>query len=150
MSITIRTPTDGDFFSWLGLYEGYAEFYETVLTDEKALILWSWLSDPAHEENALVAVDDDGALVGLAHYREFSRPLESDRGLFIDDLYVTADARNKGVGTQLIEAVKALASEKKFGVVQWITAPDNETAQKVYDQVATRTPWVTYELELDK
>jgi ribosomal protein S18 acetylase RimI-like enzyme len=151
MSITIRTPIDSDFFAWLGVYEGYAKFYETELTDQKALTLWSWLSDEKHEENALIAVDDeaDGAIVGLVHFREFSRPLEADRSLFIDDLYVVPEAREKGVGTSLIEAVKALGAEKHFGVVQWITAPDNADAQKVYDAVASRTPWVTYELALE-
>jgi hypothetical protein len=29
-----------------------------------------------------------------------------------------------------------------------LTAADNETAQKLYDQVGTRTDWVTYEIEL--
>jgi Sortase and related acyltransferases len=148
MSITIRTLADGDFFSWLGLYEGYAAFYDTPLTDEKALRVWTWLNDANHEENAFVAVDDHGTLVGLAHYREFTRPLESDRGLFIDDLYVAPDLREQGTGTALIEAVRALAAERGYGVVQWLTAADNETAQRLYDTVGKRTPWVTYEIAL--
>lgn len=151
MSITVRPARDGDFFAWLGLYEKYAAFYETALTDEKALLVWSWLTDPAHEEDVLVAVDDDAddaTLVGLAHFREFARPLESDRGLYLDDLFVDEDARGKGAGRALIEAVRSIAQERGLGVVQWITAPDNETAIKVYDEVATRTPWVTYEIDL--
>ncbi len=152
MSITIRPVADGDFFAWLGLYEKYAAFYETALTDEKALLVWTWLTDPAHEENALVAVDDESTgenqLVGLAHYREFARPLESDRGLYLDDLFVDGDSRGKGAGRDLIAAVRAIAEARGLGVVQWITAADNETAMKLYDGVAARTPWVTYEIEL--
>lgn len=148
MSITIRTLADGDFFSWLGLYEGYAAFYGTPLTDEKALRVWTWLNDASHEENAFVAVDENGALTGLAHYREFTRPLESDRALFIDDLFVATEVREQGTGTALINAVRELAAERGFGVVQWITASDNEAAQRLYDTVGTRTPWVTYEIAL--
>jgi ribosomal protein S18 acetylase RimI-like enzyme len=152
MPITIRTPHDSDFFSWLGVYEGYAKFYDTELTDQRALILWSWLSDAKHEENALIAVDDDadGEIVGLVHFREFSRPLEADRSLFIDDLFVVPDYRGKGVGRSLIDAVTKIGTDKGFGVVQWITAPDNADAQKLYDDVASRTSWVTYEREIGR
>jgi hypothetical protein len=30
--------------------------------------------------------------------------------------------------------------------LRWITADTNETAQALYDKVATRTRWVTYEM----
>ncbi len=149
MSIDVRPVADGDFFAWLDLYEKYAEFYETPLTDQKALLLWSWLTAPDHEEDGLVAVDGE-RLVGLAHFREFARPLEGDRGLFLDDLFVADESRGKGVGHTLIEAVRQRAVERGLGVVQWITAHDNRTAQDVYDSVASRTSWVTYEIDLPK
>ncbi|WP_223690360.1 GNAT family N-acetyltransferase [Leifsonia poae] len=149
MSIEVRPVADGDFFAWLGLYEEYAAFYETTLTDQKALLLWSWLTAPDHEEDGLVAVDGD-RLVGLAHIREFARPLEGDRGLFLDDLYVIEDARGKGIGRRLVDTVRARADERGLGVVQWITAHDNQTAQQLYDSLANRTSWVTYEIDLPR
>ena len=148
MSVTIRPVTVSDFFNWLELYADYAKFYDTDLTDEKALLLWSWLVDGDHEENGIVAVDDDDTLLGLAHYREFARPLETDRGLYLDDLFVAEKARGNGTGRALIQAVKDEALKRELGVVQWITAADNETAQHLYDEVGTRTQWVTYEIEL--
>ncbi|WP_085368471.1 GNAT family N-acetyltransferase [Leifsonia sp. NCR5] len=147
MSIEVRPVADGDFFAWLDLYEKYAAFYETQLTDQKALLLWSWLTALDHEEDGLVAVED-GRIVGLAHVREFARPLEGDRGLFLDDLFVAEEDRHKGIGRTLIDAVRSLAEERGLGVVQWITARDNSEAQQVYDSVATRTSWVTYEIDL--
>ncbi|WP_295120858.1 GNAT family N-acetyltransferase [uncultured Leifsonia sp.] len=147
MSIEIRPVKDGDFFAWLDLYAKYAEFYNTELTDQRALVLWSWLTDADHEEQGFVAVDGD-RIVGLAHVREFARPLEGDRGLFLDDLYVQEDERGKGVGHRLIAAVRSLAEERKLGVVQWITANDNTDAQRVYDSVASKTGWITYEIDL--
>jgi ribosomal protein S18 acetylase RimI-like enzyme len=82
--------------------------------------------------------------------REFARPLEGDRGLFIDDLYVTEDARGKGIGHALIDAARKRAEDRHLGVVQWITAHDNDLAKSVYDSVAERTSWVTYEIDLQK
>lgn len=148
MSITIRTLADRDFFSWLGLYEGYAEVRNTQLTDERALRVWTWLTNPNHEENGLVAVDDDGALVGLVHYREFARPLENDRGIFIDDLFVSAHSREQGVGTALINAVRDVAAARGIHVVTWMLTSDNEAAERLYESVGTRTPWATYELSV--
>ncbi len=147
MTIEVRPVRDGDFFAWLDLYTKYAEFYETELTDQRALVLWSWLTAPEHEESGFVAVDGD-RIVGLAHVREFARPLEGDRGLFLDDLFVAEEERNSGVGHTLIEHVRSLAQQRGLGVVQWITAQDNTAAQRVYDSVATRTSWVTYEIDL--
>jgi len=147
MSIEVRPVADGDFFAWLDLYERYAAFYDVQLTDQKALLLWSWLTAPEHEEEGLVAVDGD-RIVGLIHLREFARPLEADRGLFIDDLFVAEEERSKGIGRALIDAARERASERGLGVVQWITAHDNETAQSVYDEVGQRTSWVTYEIDL--
>jgi len=147
MSIEVRPVRDGDFFAWLDVYAEYARFYETELTDQKALVLWSWLTDPEHEEDGYVAVDGE-RIVGLAHVREFARPLEGDRGLFLDDLFVVEEERGKGVGSALIQKARALAEERGLGVVQWITAQDNATAQKLYDAVASRTSWVTYEIDL--
>ena len=147
MTIEVRPVRDGDFFAWLDLYTKYAEFYETELTDQRALLLWSWLTAPEHEESGYVAVDGE-RIVGLAHVREFARPLEGDRGLFLDDLFVAEDERGAGVGRSLIEHVRSLAQERGLGVVQWITAQDNAAAQRVYDAVAARTSWVTYEIDL--
>ncbi|WP_158863895.1 GNAT family N-acetyltransferase [Leifsonia sp. AG29] len=147
MAIEVRPVRDGDFFAWLDLYAKYAEFYETELTDQKALVLWSWLTAPEHEEEGYVAVDGD-RIVGLANLREFARPLEGDRGLFLDDLFVLEEERDKGIGHALIEKARAIAAERGLGVVQWVTAQDNQTAQRVYDSVAERTAWVTYEIDL--
>lgn len=146
MSVTVRRVEDSEFFTWLDLFTGYGDFYETPLTDEKAVLVWSWLSDSAHELEAYFAVDDAGTPVGLAHVRVFARPLAGSRGLYLDDLFVAPDARGEGAATALLEALRDRARTEGFSVVRWITAADNEKAQRVYDRVAEKTGWVTYDL----
>jgi GNAT superfamily N-acetyltransferase len=146
MTVNVRAVNDNEFFDWLELYSGYGEFYETPLNDEKALLVWSWLIDSDHELNAYVAVDSDDKPIGLAHYREFARPLAGGTGLYLDDLFVSPDARGAGVGTALISALKDKAARENFSVVRWITASDNATAQRVYDRLANKTSWITYDL----
>jgi GNAT superfamily N-acetyltransferase len=147
MSVVIRPVVESDLFAWHALYSGYGEFYGNPLTDEKAVLVWGWLSDPNHGLTALVAEDAQGALVGLAHYRVFPRALAGGTGLYLDDLFVAEEARMAGVGTALIEHVREIAKADGHSVVRWITAADNERAQAVYDKLATRTSWVTYDLE---
>lgn len=150
MSISVRPIADGDFFTWLDLYAAYGSFYETEITDIKALTVWSWLVDPNHEQSGVVAIDDanDGTMVGLAHFREFARPLASKRGLYVDDLFVAEDARGNGAGAALLDHLKQAATDRGLSVVRWITASDNETAIALYDQKARRTDWVTYDMDL--
>jgi GNAT superfamily N-acetyltransferase len=147
MNYEIRPAGDDDFFGWLPLFEAYCRFYETELDDAKALIVWNWIRDEAEPLQAALAVDDEGHPVGLAHYRAVPNSLAATRGMFLDDLYVDESARGSGIGRALIEFVHARAAEIGQGGVSWITAGDNAPAQQVYDQLAKRTSWVTYEMD---
>ena len=146
MNVTVRPVDAADFFAWIELYAAYGEFYKTPLDDEKALLVWSWITDPGHETGALFAVDDSGTPMGLAHYRAFARPLSGSRGLYLDDLFVTPPARSQGVASALLETLRSKAQAEGFSVVRWITAADNAVAQRLYDRLATKTDWVTYDL----
>ncbi|PVZ94874.1 GNAT family N-acetyltransferase [Amnibacterium flavum] len=149
MTVTIRPVEQGDFFAWYGLYAGYADFYEEPLTDDRAMRVWAWLFSDDFATHGLVAVDGDGELVGLAHIRSFERPLAGEIGLYLDDLFVREDKRGTGVGRTLIDAVAAEAKKNGQKTVRWITAEDNATARALYDQVAKKTAYVTYDLTVD-
>jgi ribosomal protein S18 acetylase RimI-like enzyme len=99
--------------------------------------------------SALVAVSETGELVGFAHYRRLADTFTASTGWFLDDLYVAPDARGTGAATALIEAVTERAREGGGGTLRWITAEDNTAARRLYDRVATRATWVTYEKEID-
>ena len=146
MSASVREVQDNEFFTWLDLYAGYGQFYERPVTDEKALLVWSWISDPDNELEAYFALDDEGTPIGLAHVREFVRPLDGSKGLYLDDLFVSPDARGAGAGAALLESLRDSAKERGLSVVRWITAKDNETARRLYDKFAQKTRWVTYDL----
>ncbi|WP_139417078.1 GNAT family N-acetyltransferase [Agromyces laixinhei] len=147
MNYEIRPTGDDDFFGWLPLFEAYCRFYETELDDAKALIVWNWIRDESEPLQAALAVDDEGQPVGFAHFRAVPSSLTATRGMFLDDLYVDESARGSGIGRSLIEYVHERAAEIGQGGVSWITADDNAPAQRVYDQLARRTSWVTYEMD---
>ncbi|MER5810720.1 GNAT family N-acetyltransferase [Streptomyces sp. NPDC002033] len=144
--ITVRAARPGDFGQWRALYRGYADFYRVEQTEEAAATVWGWIHDPGHEVGALVAEDGAGRLLGLAHYRPFARPLSATVGGFLDDLFVTPEHRGSGAADLLLGALRELARERGWSVVRWITADDNHRARAKYDQVASRTLWVTYDM----
>ena len=143
----IRKPEPADFAAWSALYAGYAGFYGVTQTEEMRARVWSWVHDPGHEVEALVA-EQAGQLLGLAHFRTFSRPLSASTGGFLDDLFVNPGARGSGAAAALIAGVEAEGRRRGWTVIRWITAENNYRARGLYDQVATRTPWVTYDLKL--
>lgn len=142
-----RTPRPSDFVAWAELYAGYAAFYQVEQTEEMRARVWGWITDPAHEVEALVAVDGD-RLVGLAHFRRFARPLAASTGGFLDDLFVHPGARGGGAAEALIAGVAEEGRRRGWSVIRWITAETNYRARGLYDQMALRTPWVTYDLKL--
>ena len=133
---------------WDRLYAGYAEFYHVTQTPEMRDRVWSWLHDPSHETNGLIAEDAEGRAVGLAHFRAFARPLSASTGGYLDDLFVDPQMRGKRVADALIEALAENGRRRGWSVIRWITAEDNSRARAVYDRVAKLTPWRTYDIPL--
>ena len=133
---------------WERLFAGYAAFYKVAQTPEMRARVWSWIHDPAHEVEALAAEAPDGRAVGLAHFRAFARPSTATTGGFLDDLFVDPALRGGRVADALIGRLAEIGRERGWSVVRWITADDNYRARGVYDRLAQRTMWVTYDIKL--
>ncbi len=55
----------------------------------------------------------------------------------------------RGAGRALIEAAAEAARARGCHHLEWYTAPDNVTAQRLYDSTgAVRSEWFAYEIEL--
>ena len=135
-----------DRAAWEKLFLEYGDFYETAFDRPILDGVWAWLMDDAAPVRAYVAVD--GAdVIGFAHYRHQPDTFTAGAGWFLDDLYVDPKHRGTGSATALIEEIASYAAAHGGGTLRWITADDNVTAQRVYDRLATRATWVTYEKE---
>ena len=145
---TVRPAIPSDHDAWDRLYAGYAEFYEVAQTSADRTTVWGWILDADNGVNALILLGDDGQPVGFAHYRPFARPLAASVGCYLDDLYIDPVHRGGGGVHALLNGVKAIAHQNGWGVVRWITADDNYRARSVYDRVAKRTGWITYDMDV--
>jgi len=145
-SYAVSAPEHGDRGRWEELYRAYADFYREAVTAEQLDRVWSWVMDPTHDVKALLVRDATGRAVGLAHYRPYFRPLAATVAGHLDDLFVEPAARGTGAVDALFEALRAVARQRGWGKIRWITADDNHRARSKYDQVAERTMWVVYDM----
>jgi ribosomal protein S18 acetylase RimI-like enzyme len=56
--------------------------------------------------------------------------------------------RGARVADALIEALAGIGRERGWSVIRWITADTNYRGRAVYDRLAARTPWLTYDIKL--
>ncbi len=143
MTSLIRAVESSDRQGWERLFRGYRDFY--ALEHDHAVIdaVWQWLGDEDHELQGLIAVQD-GSPVGIAHWRRFSRPSRGGAAIFLDDLFTAPEARGRGIGSAIIARLKEIAAAEGLLEVRWITSESNTDAQRLYDRVAQRSPFITY------
>lgn len=88
---------------------------------------------------ALVALDDDAVVGGLAAYE--LRKFEQERSeIYIYDLAVLASHRRQGIATALIDALRSIAAERGAWViyVQADTGEEDAPAIALYSRLGTR------------
>jgi ribosomal protein S18 acetylase RimI-like enzyme len=129
---------------WNRLYSGYAAFYQVEQTAEMRDRVWNWIMEG--RIIGLVVLDADDRPLGIAHLREFLRPLSATVAGYLDDLYVDPAERGAGLVNVLFVAARELGQERGWSVIRWITREDNYRARAVYDRLAQKTNWVTYDL----
>lgn len=129
-----RFVTEQDKPEWRTLFNGYADFYGVPMDDAIADRVWGWLLDPNHMLEGLVVTDATGQLVGLAHVRACPRPLGGCDVGFLDDMFVAPESRGSGAADALFDALQALAGERGWPALRWITQHFNERGRGFYDR----------------
>ena len=145
MPIDIRPLEPRDREEWLPLWQGYLAFYETAVPDTVTEATWRRIVDPAGPIHAFGAFDATGRLIGIVHYLYHPVTWSVAERCYLEDLFVSPDARGTGAGEALIEAVYRAADEAGADQVYWLTATSNATARKLYDRVARATQFMKYQ-----
>jgi GNAT superfamily N-acetyltransferase len=141
--LVIRPVGNGDRTAWEQLWHAYLDFYEASQMMEATDITWGRIHDPDEPMFALGAYSG-GRMVGIVHYlfhRSFWTPGDY---CYLQDLFVAPDARIRGAGRALIEAVEGKAREWGASRLYWLTKETNQTARALYDKVADRSGFIQY------
>jgi GNAT superfamily N-acetyltransferase len=147
--LQIAPIVEAEFDELLPLIAAYQRFYEVEeIEDERNRVFFRRFLAPS-EGGLLIGARSSRRLVGYAClYWHFSS-LEACECVLMNDLFVDESVRGQGVGRALIEAAAAVARKRDVPFVEWSTAPDNKTAQRLYDSTgAARTEWFSYELRV--
>ena len=87
-------------------------------------------------------------MLGIAHYH-IQRSTWAPIGyVYLEDLFTVPEARGRGVGRRLIDAVRLRAEEIGATRLYWTTQTGNETARRLYDTIADVADFVQYRKSL--
>ena len=146
-ALTIRPVAPGDYAQWLPLWDGYNVFYgrsgPTALDPEITRTTWERFFDAGEPMHALVA-EESGTLLGFTHYLYHRSTTSIGLNCYLQDLFTRSEARGRGVGRALIEAMYAAARAAGSPRVYWQTQETNATAMRLYDQVAEKSGFLVY------
>jgi len=146
MEYVVTKLDSSDREQWHRLYRGYAQFYEMPMSEETLETVWQWIFDPQQPFYSLIAKDEEGLAVGLMHYRAMPSPLRGSQVGFLDDLFVEPSCRGSGVVDLMFDRLKQEAQAHGWPFTRWVTAENNYRGRAVYDRVAEKTQWQTYQL----
>jgi len=144
LPVRIRPLCASDEAAWRALWTEYLTFYKSSVPEAVYQSTFARLiGDDAQDFNALVA-DQDGTLIGLTHYLFHRHCWRVENTCYLQDLYVSPDARGTGTGRALIEAVYEAADAAGAPGVYWLTQDDNAAGRQLYDRVGSLTNFIKY------
>lgn len=144
MPATIRPLDAVDHAAWHRLWTEYLAFYGATVPDTVYAATFARLLGSDPQDFSCLIAELDGQPVGLAHYLFHRHGWKIENTCYLQDLYVSPEARGTGLGRALIEGVYAAADAAGSPSVYWLTQDFNHTARALYDRVAQVTPFIRY------
>lgn len=132
MTVTIRPATPDDAATMLRFIRELAAYErepDAVETTEPMLRDALFGASPAAE--ALIA-ERDGESIGFALFFHTFSTWTGRRGLWLEDLYVTPEARGSGAGAALLRALAGLALDRGCSRLEWTVLDWNTPALEFY------------------
>ncbi len=132
MDITIRDIASDDISAVIGLIREFAEFEglgpHCEITEER---LGAAMFGSAAVVEGLIAVDGSRA-VGYALYFPNFSSFRGQRGLYLDDIYVSGDHRGQAIGEAMLKQIAQTAVERGFERIDFLVLDWNTKAADFY------------------
>ena len=146
--IHISTATESDlplilrFIQDLAVYE---KLRDKCVATEDRLRATLFSDDPAAE---VLIARTNGTPAGFALFFHNYSTFLAQRGLFLEDLFVDPEAREKGVGRALLSHLARIALERDCGRLEWNVLDWNALAIGFYKSLGARPMdgWTTFRL----
>jgi GNAT superfamily N-acetyltransferase len=146
--IEVRPAREDEIDDLMPLMRAYVAFYESDPPDEGVVeMLRTLITDPS--QGAVFIARQEGKAVGVATLDWKWSSLKGARIGYLEDLFVDPEARGGGIADALIQLCADRCRERGMPALEWLTAPDNHRAQKVYNRTGAEAgTYVEYDLEL--
>lgn len=140
----IEEVTHDNINDVLPLIRSYQELYGADhIDDEKNRLFFSQFIDS--DRGVLHIYRHKGKAIGFSIiYNGFSST-RAETVAILNDLYVLPSCRGNGYGKKLVDHAVKAARSRGYARLQWLTAQDNDKAQKLYKEVgAIKGSWFFY------
>lgn len=99
---------------------------------------------------ALICTLDEKPIGYAVYFFNFSTWLGKN-GLYLEDLYISPEVRNRGAGKFVLQHLAKLAVENNCGRFEWSVLDWNEPARRFYENIGAepQNEWVLYRLTGD-
>lgn len=124
--------------------------YERMASQASAETLRNELSRPDRVLEAVLATLD-GKPVGMAAFFQSFSTFIARRGIYLEDIYVKEDCRNKGIATAMLKHIAQIARERDIGRVEFTVLLWNNVAIEFFETLGAtpNSAWTTYRLSGD-
>ena len=143
----IRWAEPADEAAWRQLWAGFLDYYEMSLAPDITDFTWKRLMDPESPLKVRLAFEGPAALGFAIHQHHPSTWVMGD-DCYLEDLFVSADARGKGVGRALLQDLADYARSQGWKRLYWNTEASNDTARKLYDSFTADDGHIRYRMTL--
>lgn len=132
MTVTIRAATRADaptilrFVKELATYEREPDAVKATEADFDRVLF----GERPYAE--AVIAEEDGTPLGFALFFHNFSTWEGKPGVYLEDLYVTPEARGKGVGKLLLANLARIAVDRDCARLEWAVLDWNEPAINFY------------------
>ncbi|WP_439106324.1 GNAT family N-acetyltransferase [Congregibacter sp.] len=153
LNIREATPNDAgvilQFITELAIYEREPE---AVLADETHIQSTLFCDSPKAFALICEQLSDDGSpssAIGFAIYFFNYSTWLGKHGLYLEDLYVTPEARGLGAGKSLLKRLAQIALDNDCGRYEWNVLHWNTPAIEFYEACGAKplSEWVGYRMD---
>ncbi|NHN91158.1 GNAT family N-acetyltransferase [Acetobacter sicerae] len=144
--LVIRDAQASDEIAWRQLWAGYNRFYEATVPPDVTRHTWERLLDATNPLFCRVA-EKAGEVIGFTNNVLHEGTWVAEPICYLEDLFVTPEARGGGVGRALIRDLVDLGRKQGWSRLYWHTREDNP-ARKLYDEFVKADDFVRYRMDL--
>lgn len=146
MDLEIRDARPEDRAEWLTLWNDYLNFYNVDLAEDVTAHTWGRIIDTTSRVAARLAVLD-GQVIGFAIHHFHDSTWVKTPDCYLEDLFIDATIRGKGVGRALIDDLISICKDKGWSRLYWHTNDDNAQARRLYDTYVQSDGHIRYRLK---